>query len=164
MKKLTLIIISVALLLSGCKEKSDIKPITSGVAFVAEISYNNETYEFSVEINKGNETTLKSLSSSLPDFSLVFSGENVLINYNSLNYQTKINALPDDFKVDLIHSVFLDASKNKANVLTQNDLFFLSGDTPKYKYKIHFGSSGLPIKIIDSNSQISIILKNARVL
>ncbi len=165
MKKLIFLILILSLLFCGCSaEKSNVEAITSGVSFDAEITYNNETHKYSAKINNGNETALKSLSSSLPDFSLEFSGETVNISYDTLSYKTELSALPEQYKADFIHSVFLDASKEKNEVLSQNNSFFLAGDTEKYKYKIYFGLSGLPIKITESNFNITAILKNAKVL
>jgi hypothetical protein len=93
-----------------------------------------------------------------------FSEMGVNFKYGDLVYKTELTALPDDFKLDLIHTIFSDISKSKPMVISKNDSFFVEGETEKYKYKVFFGLSGLPLEIIEKNNNISIIISNAKVI
>lgn len=153
-------------LLCGCSATtSSVNAITSGITFNAEILYNNLSFCYSVTINNGSETIMESVEDSeLPLANLHFSGNSLNIRYENLEYKTEISSLPKGIILDFIHSVFLDAKKNDKKVILKDDEYFIEGKTQKYDYKIYFGGSGLPLKIVDTENSITAIISNAKVL
>ena len=161
MKKLS-VLLCLCLFLCGCSAaNSKITPICHSLSFNAEINYQNQPFEFSVTINDNGDTIIESKKEG---YSVEFSGKGVNFKYGDLVYKTELSALPDDFKLDLIHTVFSDISKNKPTVISKNDEYYVEGETEKYKFKVFLGLSGLPIKLTEDNNNISIIISKAKVL
>lgn len=161
MKKLS-VLLCLSLFLCACSAtNSKITPICSGVSFNAQINYENQVYDFLVSINDSGNTMIEN---KMDRYIIEFSETGVNFKYGDLVYKTELTALPDDFKLDLIHTVFSDISKSKPMVISKNDSFFVEGETEKYKYKVFFGLSGLPLEIIEKNNNISIIISNAKVI
>jgi hypothetical protein len=161
LKKLS-VLLCLSLFLCACSAtNSKISPICHSVSFNAEINYQTEPFDFFVTINDNGETHMENRQDG---YIIEFSEMGVNFKYGDLVYKTELTALPDDFKLDLIHTIFSDISKSKPMVISKNDSFFVEGETEKYKYKVFFGLSGLPLEIIEKNNNISIIISNAKVI
>ena len=104
MKKLSVLLCLCLFLCSCSAANSKITPICHSLSFNAEINYQNQPFEFSVTINDNGDTIIESKKEG---YSVEFSGKGVNFKYGDLVYKTELSALPDDFKLDLIHTVFL---------------------------------------------------------
>ena len=161
MKKLS-IILCFCLFLCGCSATNNkITPVSRSVSFNAEINYQSEPFDFFVTINENGETYIENRQDG---YIIEFLKTSVNFKYGDLVYKTETSALPDDFKLDLIHNIFSEISTSKPTVVAKNDEFFIDGETENYKYKVFLGLSGLPLKITEKNNNISIIISNAKVL
>jgi len=150
---------------SGCKkESSGVIPITTGLSFTAEISYQDSVYTYDVTISKKSETELTALSDEIKGLKYRFSGQTLTERFNNLEHRVDISALPDRIITDFIHSVFLTVTEKQSKVISENDDFFITDQNDKYSFKIYFGETGLPLKIEDTKKGITATIKNATIL
>lgn len=166
MKKLLFfILLGVFLTLCGCDNaNSGVSAITGELKFSAKIEYNDETYEFDVEIPESSKTIMKAVSPKrIKDNVFEFSGDKVSVRLGELEYKTSPRNLPNVSPVRFIYEVFENAEKNKNNVTLKNNEYFISGKTENYEYTLFIGNSGLPIKITDKKNNISAIIKQATI-
>ena len=162
MKKL-LIIILLLFSIQGCKTKSPaVTPVTTGLEFIADISYQSDRYEYNVKINKNGITEIKSTFE--PQITYLFTGGKLTISHNDISHETEIQEINNKLPIDLIYSVFNSLSHTKTDPAFKNDNCYIKGNTEKYSYICHFGMSGLPIKITESNYGITVTIKNASIL
>ena len=162
MKKL-LIIILLLFSIQGCKTKSPaVTPVTTGLEFIADISYQSDRYEYNVKINKNGITEIKSTFE--PQLTYLFTGGKLTISHNDISHETEIQEINNKLPIDLIYSVFNSLSHTKKDPVFKNDNCYIKGNTEKYSYICHFGMSGLPIKITESNYGITVTIKNASIL
>ena len=162
MKKL-LIIILLLFSIQGCKTKSPaVTPVTTGLEFIADISYQSDRYEYNVKINKNGITEIKSTFE--PQLTYLFTGGKLTISHNDISHETEIQEINNKLPIDLIYSVFNSLSHTKAEPIFKNNNCYIKGNTEKYSYLCYFGMSGLPIKITESNYGITVTIKNASIL
>ncbi|MBO5019265.1 MAG: hypothetical protein J6D52_01235 [Clostridia bacterium] len=167
MKKAFLLIISFCLFLSGCKgynKYPDVTAVTSGLSFIAKLSYMEDCYDYSVVIKENGETELKHISNEKAGIDYTFKKDTVTYNFDGLEYKTDISAIPDSSTADFIYTVFKETGEMRNNVSYKNQEYYIKGETDKYKFKIILGQTGLPIKITDSKMGISVIIKNPTLL
>ncbi len=150
---------------SGFIKSSDVTAITSGLSFTAEISHSDNTYIYDVTINKNGSTEMKPKNAdSTIGTDYLFDGNTVTYKYDNLEYSSKISAIPKSSYADFIYTVLKETAKQKSKVKSKNNQYYLEGKTDKYDFLIYFGGSGLPLKIIDKNKNLSVILKNVVLL
>lgn len=164
MKKTFLLLMSFCLIFSGCNgynKSSDVTVVTSGLSFIAKLSYLDNNFDYSVIINENGETEIKYISKSGDTGTdYIFKNDTVIYSHNGLEYKTDISAIPDSSTADFIYTVFKEAENIKNNVIYKNQQYYINGETKKYKFKIFLGQTGLPIKITDSKMGISVIIQN----
>ncbi len=167
MKKLLyLILFGVFLTLCcGCdKLNSDVIAVTSELKFISKIEYNDEIYEFEVEIPKNSKVIMKTLSPKRIKGTVFEVSENIVtVNLEQLEYKTSLHNLPSVSPVRFIYEVFTNAENKRNNVTLKDNEYFISGKTPTYEYTLFMGNSGLPIKITDKKINISAIIKQAAI-
>lgn len=164
MKKAFCFIICLSLFVcSGCNKKSSgVTAVTTGLSFTADISFYGLTTSYNVIISKDSVLEAEIISGSNKGLRCKISGNNVDIIFNGLNYSTNISSLPEGIITDFLYTAFKNA--NTRTVFTDDNQYYIVGDTEKYKYKIFLGLTGLPIKIEESQKDINVIIKNATVL
>ena len=165
MKRILLILTCLCFILfSGCKKENEpIKPITTNISFVAEISHNGICNKYNVKIDKNSNTELEAIDNGLNGLSLYFSGDEITEKFNKLEHKFKVSSLPQGVITDFIHSVFLTATKDNHDIETENEQYIIKGENNRYSFKIYLGQSGLPIKIEDKKNDIKVIIKNASI-
>ncbi len=158
MKKV-LCLISVFLILSGCAvESQNIKPITKGLSFNAEINYNKITYECIVKIAKNGDCEIEYiLPKELEGLKTIYSANKVTADYKGLNYQID-DSLPQNSISDIIHKIFKD---NYDTVFSNNDNYYV--ENKNLNCKMYIGATGLPIEITENHSLFCITIKNATI-
>lgn len=161
MKKfICLMLCPLFLLISGCNKKSsDVTMVTTGLLFTAKLSLNGENYEYSVKITKDGNTEITSLKTNI---SYIFKGNNLTVKYGDLEYKTSLLSIPNGTFADLIHTVMKSAENQK--VYLENDVYFVNVKTEKYDCTIFLGQSGLPIKLTENNTGITVQICNATLL
>ena len=164
MKKFFFILLCLFVTLTGCsgyKKSSAVTAVTTGLSFTAEISYEESSYCYFVEVGKDGKIRMQSRSEqSDTQTDYMFYNSTVTYIYNELEYSTDISAIPQSSVIDLIPAVLTEAGKAGNNVNYKKEQFFLTGKTPKYNFTLFFGQSGLPIKITETQLGISVIIKN----
>lgn len=163
MKKILIIVFCISFFIQGCKTKSPaVTPVTTGLEFIACISYQNENYQYNVKISQNGITEIETAFE--PKITYLFTGGKLTISYNDISHETEIQEINNKLPIDLIYSVFNSLSHTKTDPAFKNDNCYIKGNTEKYSYICHFGMSGLPIKITESNYGITVIIKNASIL
>ncbi len=160
MKKIILITFSFLLILSGCIKKSpEVTPVTTGLNFNAEISYLDNTYEYSVKIDEN--ANLEMTDSSDNEIKYFFSGDKLTVSFGDISHETDISTLNNGLIIDLLYSVMNSIRKNGEDIISDGKNYYINGSTEKYKYTCFYGQTGLPIKITESNFAVTVIIKNA---
>lgn len=149
------------ILLSGCKsEVSTAAPIVSGIEFTAEITRNGNKAVFDITVNQNGNTEACSLSG----VSYLFTPTSVTVKCDGLEYKTEASNLPEYTFTDFIYSVFLTVAKEKPKAYSDENGCYVSGENEKYRFKLYFGGSGLPLGIEDTDNRISVIIKSPTIL
>ena len=147
------------LLLVGCTKSAEIKPITRNISFTGEMTYYNEYYELSCEIDQSGNMEI---GFTQPE------------ELNALNFKIENGEIKSEFKgisydfsdphktafIDFIYTVF---KADSPTVYEKDDEFFIKGSYDGGEYKMFLGASGLPIKITDSSGRFQIIIKNTTI-
>ena len=94
----------------------------------------------------------------------LFTGDNVTYKYGNLEYKTTIFSLNENTAADLIHLVFKNITEEKHPIEYNNEQYYIKGDTKKYKYTVFIGGSGIPLKITVENKNITVLIKNAKII
>lgn len=164
MKKLIycLVLASILVLNTGCKKSSDVTAVTTGLSFIAQISYEDSTMECSTVIKKDGATEITVIKpSDISGLTVSFDGSTSL-TYKGITH--KLNGtLPTKNNINLIYDIFSNAQNLKSNVIKKGDGYILKGKTDFTNYEMLLGGSGLPIKITTSDG-IEIIIKNATLI
>lgn len=168
MKKFSLILISFCLLFTGCNgynKSSAVTVVTTELSFIAKLNYMNNSFDYSVTINENGDTAMKYISNSGEiGTDYIFQKDTVTYCYNSLEYKTDISSIPSSSVADFIYIVFREIDGLKNNVCYKNQQYYIKSETDKYKFKIILGQTGLPIKITDSQKEISVEIKKPTLL
>ncbi len=154
MKKLLCVFL--LLILTGCARASSITPITRNLSFTAEVTYYNEFYEISGEINQNGKMTLNFLEpEALKDIVFTITDNNIKAHFKGISYN--YNSPQQSDVISFIYNAF----KEEAPTVYENDNdFFTKGKFDDFEYKLFIGQSGLPLKIIDSSGRFNVIFKN----
>lgn len=168
MKKIICIILSLCFLTAGCseyKKSSAVTAVTTGLSFTAKLSYGGNTYNYSVKIDENGVTEMKNIpAKEKAGTDYIFENNTVIYKYNELSYKTDINSMFDGSVADFIYIVFKETEAQRNNVSYKNEEYYIKAETPKYKFTVYFGETGLPIKIIDTKKGLSVIIKNPTLL
>ena len=144
------------LILTGCARASSITPITRNLSFTAEVTYYNEFYEISGEINHNGQMTLNFLEpEALKDIVFTITDNNIKAYFKGISYD--YNSPQQSDVISFIYNAF----KEEAPTVYENDNdFFTKGKFDDFEYKLFIGQSGLPLKIIDSSGRFNVVFKN----
>ena len=158
------------LILTGCARASSITPITRNLSFTAEVTYYNEFYEISGEINHNGQMTLNFLEpEALKDIVFTITDNNIKAYFKGISYdynspqQSDVISciLSQLFCIMMLISFIYNAFKEEAPTVYENDNdFFTKGKFDDFEYKLFIGQSGLPLKIIDSSGRFNVVFKN----
>lgn len=168
MKRIFLILLTFCLVFSGCsgyKKSSAVTAVTTGLSFIAKLSYEDGNYDFSVKIDEKGITEIKNISNEEKvGTDYIFEDGTVTYRYNELSYKTNINSIVESSVADFIYTVFKETENKRNNVSYKNEKYYIKCETDKYKFTIYLGQTGLPIKITDTKKGVSVIIKNATLL
>lgn len=163
MKKTLIIVFLLSFFIQGCKTKSPaVTPVTTGLEFIAKISYQNENYEYNVKISENGITEIETVFE--PKIKYLFTGGKLTISHNDISHETEISEINNKLPIDLIYSVFNSLSHTKTEPVFKDNDCYIKCNTEKYEYVCYFGMSGLPIKITEINYGITVTVKNASIL
>ncbi len=166
MKKLfCLINILGFLFLCGCNNNiADATAITEGISFTAEIEIADENYIFDVRIPQKSKMILKATAPKIINETVFeISGTQMKISCGELSYTASLSDLPENSPIRFISYVFSDASLKKNEVNFKENTYFICGKNEIYDYKLYLGTTGLPIKITDSKTNLTAIIKQATI-
>lgn len=147
--------------LVGCSDSHRaIEPLTRGIEFSAEIKYYNELYECDCQVNNSGEMNVEfRYPVELEGLKFTISDKGVSSEYRQLEYINQ-NSIFENTAAHLIWDVLVNSSDE---VKSENDVFFLEGDSENFKYRLELGSSGLPIKLVTTPDIIEVVFKNVRI-
>ena len=151
---------AILVLNTGCKKSSAVTAVTTGLSFIARISYENNIIECSAVINKDGVAEITVIKpTSIAGLTATLDG-NTALTYNGLTH-TLSGHLPEQNPIYLIYEILSHAEKQKNQVKKQDNSYILEGETDNTEYRIILGESGLPIKIITDKTEI--LIKNATI-
>ncbi len=156
MKKL--FCVAMCLFLAGCSTSTDIKPVTRGISFTAEMTYYNEYYEMSVDI-KHNGNAVISLTHPEELQGLVFNVTNssLTADFSGIKIETD-----DSYKTAAVNFLYSAFKKEEQKVYKNDNRFFTKGECDGGEYTMYIAETGLPLKICDSADRFEIIIKNLK--
>lgn len=165
MKKVfSFLICSIILInLCGCKSNSEVEATVSDISFTAEADYGGKKLEYAVKIDSAGNTETEILKSGKPSgFKVLNDGVNTVFTLDGIEHKTSLSSLPEGIITDLFYICFKDAAGKP--VQADENSFLVEGNTDKYNYKITLGETGLPLKLTESNLNISVIITNQSIL
>ena len=144
------------LLLVGCTNPSTVKPITRNLTFSADLTYYNEFYEISGEIDQNGKMIIKiSEPENLKDIVFTVTDGNIKADFKGISYN--LNSPNQTNAILFIYNAFKEEAPK---VYENNNQFFTKGKFENFEYKMFIGQSGLPLEIIDSSGRFNVIFKN----
>lgn len=149
--------------LCGCKSNSGVAAIVSDISFKAEADYGGKKLEYAVKIDSAGNTETEILKDGKPSgFKVWNDGVNTVFTLDGIEYKTSLSSLPEGIIIDLFYICFKDAAGKP--VKAGENSFLVEGKTDKYNYEITLGETGLPLKLTESNLNISVIITNQSIL
>lgn len=130
--------------LAGCKKSPEPTAVTTGLSFTAEINYNDSEIICDIVLDNSEKGMYTVVSpKQVKDFSYVFDGEEVQVNYKGLTYH--MNQTPYINLFYIINSAFETLRKNENSPILNDKLYIFSGETEYGKFKFTTTKNGLPI-------------------
>ena len=136
--------------------------VTTGLSFNAEITYNNDTYNYFVTIEKNGNMKITSLKDN--NLSYFFCGNTLETNYDNLTHKTILTEIPEQNITDFLYLCFKTLDKNKNDVLCKDNNFFLNCKNEKYRFKIYIGSSGMPLNLTEENFKLNVVFSKCKLI
>ncbi len=134
----------ILLLLCGCSNKTEIKPVKTGILFSAIATYYNETYECNCDIQKNGDMTVEfTYPADIEGLKFKFSDNGVSVNFKEIEYVSE-KIIFENSVASLIYEVM---SGKSSEVYESEDVFYIEGVNNDFEYKLEIGATGLPIKI-----------------
>lgn len=165
MKKIISVLSLVILFLCACGEKKiSVTPVTSGISFVADLTYYNECCEANVTVAINGETDMEITSpDTIKGLVFHFNGEEITAKYAGLEYKTDFKSLPESASCTRLYEILKDTFKEDVTVSLEGDSYYIMRDSKDISYKLCLGATGLPISAED-NSGFTVNFKNVTVL
>ena len=162
MRKILCLILPILFLCSCATKTQNIKPVTKGIKFNAQISYYNEQYECDTTISPNGDTEISFLSPiDLKGLKITYSGNDITANYNGIEYIYNSKSMPQYSASDIIYKIF---AFSYDTVIEQDDLYYVEYTGDNLNCKIQIGATGLPLKIEEKSSRFEILIKNATII
>ena len=150
--------ISLALLLVGCSDVTDIKPILTNITFTAEMTYYNEYYEMAVDISEnGDMVVTVNHPDELKGLRFDILNGEVTAAFNGI----KLDGI-DTYKTAAVNFLYSPFDVKNPKVYKKDDRFFIKGKCDGGEYTTYITESGLPLKICDNAERFEIIIKNLK--
>ncbi len=148
------------LLLVGCAQSTNIKPVTRSLSFIGEMTYYNEYYEINADIDKQGKMTVKfTHPEELKDLTFTMIDDTVTCEFQGITYQ-----YDDEHKSAALSFVYNAFCEENPQVYEKDNQFFTKGNFNDNEYKMFIGQTGLPLKIVDSAARFEILIKNATII
>ncbi|MGN0492525.1 MAG: hypothetical protein ACI4F7_02665 [Acutalibacteraceae bacterium] len=165
MKKIISVSLILVLALCGCKNsRSNIKPVTSGITFTAELTYYNECCEATVSVTENGAADFEITSpDTVKGLTFHFEGDSVTAEYLGLEYKTDFAALPEGNACIKLYKILKDASGGEISVTADGDDCYISRDSGGVRYKLYLGATGLPLKAEDASGGFTAVFKNVTI-
>lgn len=144
------------LLLVGCTTASEVKPVNRNVSFTCEMTYYNEYYELSCEIDENGNMEIGFIQpKELSDLTFKIENGEIKSEFKGISFD-----FSDPHKTAFIDFIYTVFKADNPAVYEKDDEFFIKGNYDGGEFKMFLGASGLPIKIIDSSGRFQILIKN----
>lgn len=165
MKKIISVLLITVFFLCACdKNKTDITPVTSGISFVAKLTYYNECYEANVTVAKNGETDMEITSpDTIKGLVFHFNGEKITAKYAGLEYKTDFKSLPESACCERLYQILKDTFNEDIAVTLEGDSYCISRESSDISYKLYLGATGLPISAEDNNG-FTVNFKNVTIV
>jgi hypothetical protein len=153
-------------LLCSCKAgQRHVSPIVNQINFITEGMLNSKEFNAAVTIDKDNKAlfTIKSPEKA-KDLKMLFSGDDVKLQYLGLEYDIKLDDVNDDSAYKLVYSILTYASRPDAKVVYENDTYYVEYIKMRTKYKLVLSETGLPLEITDDSGKTKILFKDLTLL
>ncbi len=162
MKRLFCFIFIFLFTLCGCEKKTtQVKLVTTGLSFVAEIKQNSKTQLFDVVIEKDGIMNITSADDK--NFKLSFCGNNMTAFYQNVEYTCPVSSLPHNLNFDFLYVLFSELVVGK-NVIEKDSNYYINASNPKYDATLYITKSGIPLKVKENRFNIEIIFKKVYIL
>lgn len=157
MKKILCVVFM--LLLVGCVDTVDVKPVTQNISFTAEMTYYNEYYEMTVDISdSGNADITVTHPKELDGLRFVIEDGTLHCEFEGLRLD--VNDNHKTAAVNFLYAPFFDSNQR---VYKKDSEFFVKGGCDGGEYIMYITESGLPLKLCDSADRFEVIIKNLKV-
>ncbi len=164
MKKLLFSVLAVIMIVSntGCSNKSSVvTPVTTGLSFTSQISFNDTEIKCETVIEKDGKTTFTVITpDEIKGLTFAFGSGNATASYKGLEYKFS-GELSEYNAVNMVYKVLENADEN--SVIMKDDAYIIRGSIDNIDYALQLGATGLPIKITAENG-LEVVIKNATIM
>lgn len=153
------------MLLCACGEKKlSVTPVTSGISFVAELTYYNECFKADITVANNGETDMEITSpDTIKGLVFHFNGEEMTAKYAGLEYKSDFKSLPESTCCARLYEILKDTFNEDVTVTLEGDSYCISRESADISYKLCLGATGLPISAED-NSGFTVNFRNVTIL
>lgn len=148
MKKTFAVVFALVIFLCGCGEKEEITPQTKNIAFVADITYYNESYSLKTKVDsKGNMQATVVTPTDFGSLVFNFKGDKVTAEFMGLTYTPQTGSLPVNNVAKIIYDAISDVSSDSEIAVKEGKNCVVKGEIEGRKYEFTFSPSGLPLTL-----------------
>ncbi len=163
MKKLLLPFLILCFICS-CSENTTVKPQTQSLEFNIECTIKKEKYTFLAQCDNNSNLTLTiKKPKSLENLKISFSNATHKINFLGLEKELPLDSFEKESPIRIFYEGFLK-SKYTAELVFQDNEYFLEYRFDDNKYRFYFSQKGLPLSIKGTNNDINILIKGVKIL
>ncbi len=165
MKRILSLVFSL-IFLCGCAAKTtNVKPVLSGIAFDAKLTFYNEVFECSAEISKDNTLTLTvNEPQTIKGMKLTVKKDHLSAEFKGLTYTPKTEKLPFANVAQVLYSALSDAVYRNPTVKQQDNTFFIESAKNEKYYKITLTEAGFPICVDIPSAALTAEFSNVSII
>ncbi len=160
MQKLLIPFLIVSLLtFSGCKKTSTVKPKFDNLFFTVDVLWETQNFVYSAT-TENSQLFLTSVSpENQKNTKIAIKNDTLTFNYLGLEKSISSGQIPQNSFLNILRLAF----NTKENVINENNSYYIKLTDDKNEYLLFITQSGLPLKIICSDSENQILFKGVTI-
>lgn len=160
MKRTVFILLSITLILCGCKKSPNVTLVTKGLTFTADVNCADKEYEYSVNLISSSHIIFETVKPErIKGMVIDVKDEVVEVSYGELKYKTTVSDFSENSSVVFIRNAILESENCKIE-LKEDNYSFKSNEN---EFDFYLSEMGIPLKIESQKKGITVIVKDAKI-